>query len=290
MPSTDREGPLRLRDGRLLGYAEYGDPKGKPGFFFHGFPGSRLEARLAHATAARLGVRIIALERPGFGLSDFKPGRTIGDWPADVADAGDAFGIARFAVMGASGGGPYAAACALAIPERLTTAAIVSGFGPWDAPGATDGMSRLNHLVLTLGRRLPGLIRLAMWWMGRQARRNPQRLLDMMSADVPEADKAVLARPEVQAVFKDDVAEAFRCGSRGAAWDLLLLTRPWGFRLEQISMEVHLWQGEADVNVPLAMGRYQAQALPNCRATFYPGEGHLMAVDHMEEIQAVLFP
>jgi pimeloyl-ACP methyl ester carboxylesterase len=290
MPSTDREGALRLRDGRTLGYAEYGDPKGKPGFFFHGFPGSRLQARVADATAARLGVRIIALERPGFGLSDFKPGRTIGDWPADVTEAADALAIDRFAVMGASLGGPYAAACALAMPDRLTTAAIVSGFAPLDAPGATDGMSRLNHLVLTLGRRLPWLVRLAMWWMGRQARRDPQRLLDMMSADVPEADKAVLARPEVQAVFKDDVVEAFRCGSRGAAWELVLFTRPWGFRLEDICMEVYLWQGEADVNVPPSMGRYQARAIPNCRATFYPDEGHLIAVDHMEEIQAVLFP
>ncbi len=72
---------LRLEDGRLLGYAVYGDPEGWPIFYFHGFPGSRLEAQLADRVAARMGIRLIALDRPGFGLSDFKPRRTIFEWP-----------------------------------------------------------------------------------------------------------------------------------------------------------------------------------------------------------------
>jgi pimeloyl-ACP methyl ester carboxylesterase len=79
MASTRGNDTLRLRDGRLLGYARYGDPNGTPVFYFHGFPGSRLEARLADAVASRNGVRVIALDRPGSGLSDFKPARTIGD-------------------------------------------------------------------------------------------------------------------------------------------------------------------------------------------------------------------
>lgn len=135
---------LRLRDGRLLGYAEYGDPGGPALFYFHGFPGSRLEARLGDAVAARNGVRLIALDRPGFGLSHFKPGRTISEWPDDVVELADALGIDRFAVMGVSGGGPYVAACALKIPHRLIGAAMVSSTAPsdapWDWPGARAGL------------------------------------------------------------------------------------------------------------------------------------------------------
>jgi pimeloyl-ACP methyl ester carboxylesterase len=102
-----REGAqLVLRDGRRLGYAQYGQPDGEPIVYFHGHPGSRLEARLAHEPAAAPGLRVIALDRPGYGLSDFLPGRAITDWPADVTAAADALGIGRFSVAGASGGGP----------------------------------------------------------------------------------------------------------------------------------------------------------------------------------------
>ena len=284
MPA-DRDGILRLRDGRGLAYAEYGTPAGKPVFYFHGFPGSRLGAQIADDAAGRLGLRVIALDRPGLGRSEFKAGRTIVDWVADVADATDGLKIDRFAVMGHSGGGPYVAACALKIPQRLTAAAIVSGLGPLDVPRALDGMSRRNRLTFTLFQRLPWLTRPAMWYMARQ---DTERMLSQMSADLAEPDKEVLARPEVRAAERADLAEAFRQGSRGPAWELRLLSRPWGFRLEDIGADIHLWHGEADAWVPPSLARYQARALPNSRATFLPGEGHYLLCDHIEEILARL--
>jgi len=289
MASTRRDNTLRLRDGRLLGYAEYGDPEGKPAFFFHGMPGSRLEAQFGDAAAKKLGLRVIAIDRPGYGLSDFKPRRTFADWPDDVVELADALKVDRFAVAGVSGGGPYVAVCALRIPERLTAAGIISGVGPFDVPGATEGMSRRNRLIFGMARRLPWLVNLPYWLMAQGARRFPDRFISLMMRSLPEPDKAVLARPEIRALFMEDAAEAFRAGGRGAAWDSVLYARPWGFRLEDITMEVHLWQGEEDVNVPPSMGRYQAEAIPNCRPTFYPGEGHLLIVDRMEEILAALF-
>ena len=134
---------ITLSDGRALGYAEYGDPQGKPVFYFHGFPSSRLDWLLSDSNnvAAELNTRIIAVDRPGMGLSDPKPDREMLDWPDDVAELADAFKIKRFAGLGMSGGGPYAAACAYKIPERLTATGIVSGMGPADAPGAKDGLS-----------------------------------------------------------------------------------------------------------------------------------------------------
>ena len=276
---------LRLEDGRLLGYAVYGDPEGWPIFYFHGFPGSRLEAQLADRVAARMGIRLIALDRPGFGLSDFKPRRTIFEWPDDVVKIADALGINRFATIGVSGGGPYAAACALKIPQRLTAVAIVCGLGPLDTPNGTDRMIRTNHLIFFLGRRLPWLAKISLWRIAYQVRRNPEGTLRRMIVALPDPDKAVLARPEVKTAMKDNVVEAFRGGSRGAACELLLYTRPWGFLLQDIATRVNLWHGEQDVSVPPTMGQYQARTIPNCRAIFYPGEDHFsLVINHMEEI------
>src|SRR5262249_37258319 len=99
---------ITLADGRRLAFCEYGAPQGKPVFSFPGWPGSRLEARLAAPTARRFNARLIAVDRPGFGRSDFKKRRTLVDWPGDVAKLADALGLDRFSIAGVSGGGPYA--------------------------------------------------------------------------------------------------------------------------------------------------------------------------------------
>lgn len=280
---------LRLKDGRMLGYAEYGDRHGRPAFYFHGTPGSRLEGTLTHDAAVRHGVRLICAERPGYGLSDFQPRRTILDWPDDVVQLAEALGIDRFFVAGISGGGPYAAACAYRIPQRVVGAAIISGMGPIDVPGATKGMSLLNRAFLWIGRRAPWLMRPLAGLMAWMVLRSPDRVLDQIKRSFAAPDQEVLSRPEIRAAFKEDVLEAFRKGGRGLARENALFARPWGFRLEDISVEVHLWQGEKDRNVAPTMGRYQAHAIPNCKATFYPDAGHLLGIVHVDEImQAVV--
>jgi len=285
---TDRI--IKLQDGRTLGYTEYGDPEGTPVFYFHGWPSSRLEAQLTRAAAAWYRVRVIAPDRPGFGLSDFKPGRRIGDWPDDVAELADHLRLDRFAVVGISGGGPYAAACALKIPDRLTAAGIISGMGPIDAPGATDttGMSWQKRLAFFLACRVPWLMRVPLALMVRRYRRDPDRVISGMTS-LPQADEIVLARPEVRQVMIDTTLEAFRSGTRGPAWEAGLYTCPWDFQLQDISMEVHLWHGEADVNIPVSIGRYQADLIPDCRARFYSDEGHFsLAIKHADEILEAL--
>lgn len=279
---------IRLRDGRILAYAEYGDPHGLPVMLFHGHPGSRLEGQLTHAAALRHGVRIIVPDRPGYGLSDFKPNRAIADWPDDVLDLAGALGLGRFAVGGISGGGPYAAVCALRIPERLTAVAILSGVGPIDAPGATEGMMRTSAIGFALTRRAPILSRLMLGAMAWAARRDPEGTMGRLERSMPEPDARILQDPGVRAAFEADLLEAFHQGARGAAHDFVLYSKPWGFRLQDIAMEVDLWQGEQDRNVPPAMGRYQAGLIPNCNARFVPGEGHLLALSHADEIMQTM--
>lgn len=201
----------------------------------------------------------------------------------------DGLGIERFAVVGYSGGGPYAAACAFKIPQRLTAAAMVCSASPFDAPGATQGMARLNRVEFALTRYVPWpLLARLQNAEARATLRDPERAIDQLASVLSEPDRAVLARPAIRQMFRETVVEAYRTGGRGAAWDDVLFAHRWDFRLRDIAMHVYLWQGERDVLVPPTMGRYLASAIPNCHATFCPDEGHLLLFDHWREILTVL--
>jgi pimeloyl-ACP methyl ester carboxylesterase len=281
---------LSLSDGRHLGYAEYGDPDGKPILEFHGNPSSRLGSMLFHKAASRLGIRVIGIDRPGMGLSDYKPGRKLLDWPDDVIELTNALGIDRFLIVGGSGGVPSVLACAYKIPKRLTSVGVLFGPRPLGAPGATDGWSRSLRIRAFLGRNGPLWVgSLAMRAVARVMNDNPDKALAKMFEELPEPDKVSFNRPGIKPQYIETIREAFRSGTRGVALDYALNMKSWGFRLEDISIEVHLWHGEDDTVVPPAMGRYLAETIPNCQARFLPGEGHFSLLpNHVDEILEVL--
>ena len=283
---------IRLPDGRRLGYAEYGDPAGAPVLHFHGTPDSRLEGTLPGVAeaAARQGVRLILPDRPGFGLSDFKPRRTFLDWPADVLALADTLHLERFAIMGLSGGGPYAAACAFMIPQRLSGVGIISGVGPPEIPGAMDFLGKTSSgQAVQIGARSPWLLRLFLAYKIIKFRRDPRGLVTRTVAEVSPPDQAALARAAVAETVIRMTGGAFQQGARGAAWDFTLFSRPWGFALRDIHLPAYLWHGEDDWICPVEMGRYVAQSIPGCQATLYPGEGHIsLVVSHFAEILEVV--
>jgi pimeloyl-ACP methyl ester carboxylesterase len=278
---------LRLPGGRLLGYDEYGAPDGTPLFYFHGSPSTRLEWRLfgSEALASKLNIRVIAPDRPGLGRSEFQRGRRIGDWPADVLALADHLKLARFAVLGYSAGGPYASACALKIPERLTRVGIVSGTAPFDEPGLTAGINPTNLRFIQLARTKPWLSRLTLRLMGLMVRFTPRQFIEGAIATLPVPDQAVLARPDFRQGFIAMIREALFAGPRGAQWDTALMVSPWDFRPQDIQLAVYLWHGEKDRNAPFAMGRFIADAIPNSQVNFEPDEGHLSLISkYIEEI------
>lgn len=274
---------LRLRDGRSLGYAEHGDPMGKPVFLFHGTPGSRMlrhpDETIAHSHHARL----ITMDRPGFGFSDFKR-RNLLDWPDDVLELADALHIDRFAVAGFSGGGPHAAACAYKLSNRVTSAALISSLSPFDWPGGYKMVWPVG-LLFRVGKPAPWLLRAAAWPSVRIAKKNFDAYLNSVAARLPQRDNAVLHRPEVRAIFHESLAEMFRSGTRGSAWEIGMLARPWGFRPQDIRCRVYLWHGEGDT---FHKGHLLAEAIPNCETHFLPDEGHLLFFNHWNEILAGL--
>jgi len=266
---------FQLKDGRRLGFAEYGELQGTPILYFHGWPSSRLEARVMRKTISEMGLRIIAADRPGYGLSDFQPGRAIVDWAHDVSALADHLNLNRFAVLGISGGGPYAAVCAAKLPDRLTSVLLVCSMGPTDTPEATKGMVLLNRWLLSFARHAPWLAqRLAGFCLRTLWGTGDQVIPDQIEACLPEQDQITLGDGELRRLLTESSREGLRPGVKGAAWDGFLFSRPWGFDLQQIRVPVFLWHGEKDVIVPASMGHFLAKNIPGCKARFYPEDGH----------------
>lgn len=276
---------VQLLDKRRLAYAEYGDPDGLPVLLFHGLPGSRLSWGLLPDNPFPPGMRIVAPDRPGYGNSDAKPGRTLLDWATDVAALTDALEIETFSVLGVSGGGPGALACAWKMPERLISVGVVASPAPTDAPGALEGMSKTNRFFMKLAWHVPWLSELNVRFLARVVRRNPAGYIDSMQHKLHDVDKAVLARPEIRDMLTSDFAEALRCGAQGMADDMSANHgQPWGFPLDRIGTRVRFWFCELDTSVPPAMGRYLSGAVPDCEVTFVPGAGHLWILMHLREV------
>ena len=268
---------VKLRDGRTLAFNEYGSPVGRPIIHCHGAPSSRVEGDLIFdgATAAALDLRIIVPDRPGMGRSDFLQRRKVMDWPSDVVELADALGLDTFIVLGSSGGAPYALACGALIGSRARAVAVLGGLAPADTPGILASMSGQMRMMLRLGRFAPAVVRGLFRLNLNVIRRNPLRAGEQMAAWAPEPDRALFRQERVSNAFIRCFQESCRQGTRGPAFDIRLLARPWGFDLKAVKVPVLLWHGERDGNVPVACGRYLAEALPSCEAEFYENEAHL---------------
>jgi len=275
---------VKLPDGRDLAWIELGDAGGPVVFGFHGTPGSCRQMAVDEKPIVAAGVRFVCPDRPGYGLSSFHPRRTLAGWADDISFLADHLAVDRFAVVGVSGGGPHAAACACLLPELVVAAGLISGVGPLAEPGAEEGMLALNRFMTRVARRAPSLARPVFGLSTAVGRRWPERAMSAFRRQLPAPDAEVLARPEVLAAFVEDLRDASRTAARAAVQDFALFARDWGFRLEDIAVPVHVWQGDVDRNVPPAHAKLQARRIPGAVLHECPGEGHMLVIDHMEEI------
>ncbi len=275
---------MKLADGRVLGYAEYGDPSGRPVLFFHGFPGSRLEAVSLDTPARAVGIRLIAPDRPGFGLSDPKPGRLFSDWPEDVIQLTAHLRIYDFGILGTSGGSPYVVACAERIAERLTTAGIVSGMSPLHSETVRLSMRSDQRRMFVSVARFPWLARRMFARSIQEVQADFPSVLKHMAAERPDVDKAVLERQDIREMLRVNLIEAFRQGVTGAAQELALYPRSWRLVMKNVGYPVRIWQGRKDVITPPSMAQELASLLPRSLTRWYADEGHSLLFARSEEI------
>jgi pimeloyl-ACP methyl ester carboxylesterase len=263
---------LVLPDGRRIACAEYGDPSGLPVLALHGTPGSRLMFALADRAARDRGIRLIAPERPGYGLSDYRHAESLTQGAEDLSAVADTYELGRFAVIGVSGGGPYAVAAAAAMPDRISLLALVAPIGE-----VADTQLRLSRLQRLLFRRLarrPWASRLFFRKLRSMLFKSPDTAYRWLMRRVRASDRELLGRSGVRINLQAAMGEGLRPGVEGVAQDLRLYCSPWRLRFADIDVPTIVWQGIDDPVVPPEAAYALARALPNCRLDVIPAAGH----------------
>src|SRR5436190_14266103 len=287
---TKRPEIIELADGATVAVSEYGDPRGAPVFFCHGWPSSRTMAELADEAARDLGARIISPDRPGIRDSQFQPDRRLIDWPPLLNEIADRLGIDRFRILAISGGAPYAYASGWMTPERLEKIAVVSGAPPLDQLKEYDGLLPIHRQMLRLRARRPGLMK-TLFHLARPfvAIRMPIRLRPLLLKFLQPCDANVLRESRAFDICFESARQAWRSSARGVMIDAEIYATPWGFPLEEVRAPVALWHGTKDRTFAHRLAKDVASRLPKCEFHLIEGAGHYsLPIRYIHEILADL--
>ncbi|WP_421801588.1 alpha/beta hydrolase [Flagellimonas sp.] len=276
-----------LPDGRKLGYAEYGDPNGTPIFYFHGGQESRLSSRFMDSTASRLGIRIIAPDRPGIGLSSFQVDRNFLDWAEDIEFLAKQLKLKTFSIFGLSGGAPHVLACAYALPHRIHRVAIVSGTGPHDYSGKLKGVwlpVKMAHWFARLKNDF--LLRTFISREYKELKENPEKRLLQLQKFLPESDGNLFKKhPEFGIDFINGSLEAYKQGVEAVIQEWQLYVKDWGFPLEEITTHIDLWYGGEDKMAPKYRGLHYHKIFQDSNLHLFEKEGHFSLIrNHLDKI------
>jgi len=276
---------LTLPDGRVYAYEQWGDPDGLPLFWIHGTPGGRLSRYPDVSLWERLRLRVITVDRPGYGLSAPLQGRAVSHVAADVASVADHLSIGRFAVHGGSGGGPHALAIAALLGDRVLACAAVCSAAPFE-PAEVATMLEINQksyrIMSEHGRA--GLTQFLAPWRERMMA-DPVGGLLAAVADAPVQDHEWLSRPDVQLVHAESLTDALGPGLDGWVDDgMSMEIEPWGFDLSAIACPTHFWHSDDDANCPLSATRRLVDAVQGARLTVWKGQGHTAPSRNAEQV------
>lgn len=277
---------VRAVDNRLLGVCEFGAPYGKPIFYLHGTPGSRLGPRPRTLLLHQLGVRLIMFDRPGYGESTRQPGRTVADGAADIATVANELRLDQFAVVGRSGGGPHALACAALLPGRTTRVAALVTLAPSEADGLDwfAGMTRANVTEFSTARHGREAVAERLRMAADRIRADPQRMIAALYADLTDADRRVVADIGIRQMLVSNFAEAFRQSADGWIDDVMALTAPWGFDPAIIRTPTRVWHGADDRFIPPGHSAWLGSRIPAATVVLEPGGSHFGALSIMPSV------
>jgi pimeloyl-ACP methyl ester carboxylesterase len=280
------EGNVAVDDDRQISFAEFGAPQGRAVFWLHGTPGARRQIPTeARVYAEDHDIRLIGIDRPGIGSSTPHRYESISAFAADLRIIADTLGIDKMAVVGLSGGGPYALACAAGLSDRVVAVAVLGGVAPTQGPDAIRGGA------MELGLRLAPLLkyggnplRIGASLLVQSIRPVASPALYAYAAVSPEADRHLLTRPEFKAMFLDDLLNGSRKQLAAPFNDVILFARDWGFRLDEVKVPVRWWHGDHDHIIPFAHGEHVVSRLPDAELFHLPEESHLAGLGRGEEI------
>lgn len=270
------EGHIFQREnGAVIAFSEYGDPRGAPVFFCHGWPSSRTMAELTDEAARNLGLRMISPDRPGIRDSKFDPNRTLLDWPPLLCELANHLQIDKFRILAISGGAPYAYVAAWMIPERVEAIAVVSGAPPIADLEDRSGLLRLYNRLLVLRSARPRLLR-ALFHIARPFAliRLPIRIRPLLLKVLQPCDANVLRDSKSFEACFESARQAWRSSAEGVMIDAEIYANPWGFALEEVRVPVRLWHGRKDRTFSYRLAEQIAARLPHCEFHLVDGAGH----------------
>ena len=273
------------RGDRVLRVRDAGDPDGAVVIYFHGTPGSRLDLSFGEHAVAEQGVRLVTFDRPGYGGSTAAP-FGLASIAADAHAVADALGVARFATLGMSGGGPGALAAATVPGGRVIRVGVASGVGPFQlVPGALDDLDDDDRATVALLHADPAAAA-----AGFAAGFEP--LIDAVAPGGPgpvavfadllsPRDTELMQDPRLASALAATMREALRPGASGGGWDNVSWIGAWDVDLSAIRCPVLLWYGTDDRFAPPAHGQWLAENLPGARLVMREGEGHFGIMEHL---------
>lgn len=270
---------LTLPDGRVMAYRVAGDPHAKPLLFFHGTPGTSLQAELLAEDAAAKGFYIIAPDRPGLGDSTYQPERFWYDYPADIRVLISELKIEHFALMGISGGGPYAIACAAAMPEYLTKAVLLS---PWWYPhgskNANEGLTSLFKTYAYLTQHSIGMTKPIAKMATYFAQKSPRAVIEHLIGQLNDDDQQLFLNPSLKALMIEDVENAFKNGWEGPWRETTLEFIQPRVIPSRILFHLDIFHGTEDKIVPYHYAQKLVAELPQSELHTVEGGGHFCAL------------
>jgi pimeloyl-ACP methyl ester carboxylesterase len=275
---------VTLGDGRVIGYREFGDPGGIPVVALHGTPGSRFKYAGGHDGAVARGLRVIALDRWGYGLSSAKPDPALADYGRDVEVLAGGLGLGRFAVTGVSGGAPFAVATAAALKGRVSALALVSPVGVIDGPAGLAELSPFHTLCFQIAPRIPGLIGGSFHAYRAALAVAPDFAMRIAVLKSAQADRAIMRNERARSGMAEMFAEGLAAGVAGPVTDMALFGRPWGIEWADVCADVRIWMGAEDRNVPVSAVRALQGALPSSTCVEIADAGHQWLAGNHEAV------
>ena len=277
---------VRSADGRQLAARVSGNPAGHPVVYLHGTPGSRVGPFPRGQVLYELGVRLVSFDRPGYGGSDRQSGRRVADVARDVEAIADKLGLGTFAVVGRSGGGPHALACAALLPGRVTRAGALVSLAPREAEGLDwfAGMAESNIREFTAAASKPEVLIATLGRVANEIKADPASHVSTLRLEMPEADRRVVADIGIRRLLAKNFAEALRDSAAGWIDDNLAFCKPWGFSLSDIEVPVLLWHGENDVFSPISHTRWLAGHIPGAELWVGSDAAHFSALEVVPDV------
>jgi len=275
---------ITLHDGRVLSYADYGDPAGVPIVLFHDL-GSSQYFRPANETALTAqNIRLVVPNRPGIGASDRKPKYSVQDYAEDIATLAKTLQLGRFVALGWAAGAAYALGCAYALPTHVSAVGIAGGAAPFTGADAPHHLpAQWRRIALTM-HYTPWMFRRSFRQTSQKVATDPDSELKKSIEEMSAPDRALMAQPEIYQMMREAIVEGFTNQGEGAADDMLALAHPWGFALNEIQQQILMWYGSDDNTWPVPVGHHLADRLLHAELTVVDDAGHLLLLSHWQSI------